>query len=143
MSEEYTPIAVRRYSVEGQPEREIVLKIGQPFQVSPPGVDWACPVVLEGLGDGHSKCVYGIDGVQAIQLAIQYARIQLEASGLPLLWMSEEPGDLGLPRAIESTVGLWFQRELEKIVEKEQRRMHEIVIELGKVRERRRGSTGP
>ncbi|XXY18801.1 hypothetical protein WME88_04005 [Sorangium sp. So ce216] len=142
MGENPTPIAVRRYSVEGQPELEITLKIGQPFPVSPPGVDWACPVALEGLGDGQVKCVYGIDGVQAVQLAMQYARNQLEASGLQLLWMNEEPGDLGLSRTIDSNVGLWFQRELEQLVENEQRRMNEIVIELGKVRERRRGSTG-
>ncbi|WP_434045419.1 MULTISPECIES: hypothetical protein [Sorangium] len=43
---------------------------------------------------------------------------------------------------LNSIFGLWFQRELEKIVENEQRRMHEIVIDLDKVRERRRGSTG-
>ncbi|WP_437992364.1 DUF6968 family protein [Sorangium sp. So ce145] len=142
MDEKDSPIAERRYSVEGQPGREIILKIGRPFEVSPPGVDWACPVVFEGLDDGCSKCVYGIDGVQAIQLAMQYARNQLEASGLQLLWMTDEPGDLGLPRPIESTLGVWFQRELEQMVESEQRRMHEIVLKLGEARERRRKSTG-
>ncbi|WP_438041624.1 hypothetical protein [Sorangium sp. So ce128] len=65
-----------------------------------------------------------------------------EASGLQLLWMTEEPGDLGLPRPIESTLGVWFQREIEQMVESEQRRMHEIVLQLGKMRERRRKSTG-
>jgi hypothetical protein len=133
------PTAVRRYGVEGEPGREIVLKIGQPFQSSPPGGEWSCPVLIEGVGDEQVKYICGVDGIQAIQQAMAYARHELDASGLSVTWLDQEPGDVGLPLSIQSTFGLWFQRRLESLVEEEERRIGEIQGELLKARTRRRG----
>jgi Domain of unknown function (DUF6968) len=133
-----SPTAVRRYSVEGEPDRTIVLKIGQPIPPSYSKGDWCCPVLIEGLGDDEIKYAYGIDGIQALQQAMAYARKELHASGLPITWLDNEPGELGLPRTIESAYGLWFQNRLEHIIETEEMRVGEMLTELLKVRARRK-----
>jgi hypothetical protein len=55
----------------------VVLEIGVPRRV--PGWDWACPVRIVGLGRRLEKVepVFAIDAVQAMQLAIEYARLML------------------------------------------------------------------
>lgn len=131
------PIATRRYGVEGDPGREIILVIGQPIQPGSANGDWACPVLISGLEMEVFKCAEGIDGIQAIQQAMMLARSELEGCGLPITWLDQEPGDIGIPLPIESSFGLWFQRKLEKIVESEVRQMVEIQEELFKARERR------
>jgi hypothetical protein len=135
----YSIIAIRRYSVDGDPSREIVVKIGEPLAPGTPQGDWACPVLVEGL-DPEIKYVEGIDAIQAIQSAMRHARNVLESSGLPITWMGGEPGDLGLPLPITSPVGLWFQRRLERMVEEETAQIGEIVMELHKFRTRNKGS---
>ncbi|WP_437596546.1 DUF6968 family protein [Sorangium sp. So ce590] len=135
--QKYKVIAVRRYSVAGEPGREIVLKIGEPIQPASPSGSWTCPVFLEGL-ESDIQYVEGIDAVQAIQSAMRYTRHALDKCGLPITWMEQEPGDIGLPLPIDSPFGLWFQRRLEKLVDDETERMGEIVAEVLKERARRK-----
>jgi hypothetical protein len=78
---------VRRFGVEGEPDRTIILKIGQPIAPGHPSGDWCCPVLIEGVGDEEIKYVEGVGGIQALQCAMTYARNVLEASGLPLTWL--------------------------------------------------------
>lgn len=42
------PIAVRRYAVVGEPDREVVVTIGKPRPDPRPGGDWMCSVLIEG-----------------------------------------------------------------------------------------------
>ncbi|WP_437950169.1 DUF6968 family protein [Sorangium sp. So ce296] len=133
----YSIIAVRRYGVEGEPGREIVLKIGEPIRPGSPSGSWACAVLLDGL-EPDVEYVEGIDAIQAIQSAMRYARHALDNCGLPITWMDQESGDIGLPLPIESPFGLWFQRRLEKLVEDEIDRVGEMVTEVLKARARRR-----
>ncbi|XYH97673.1 DUF6968 family protein [Sorangium sp. So ce1128] len=65
----YKIIAVRRYSVEGEPGREIVLKIGEAIQPNSADGSWTCPVFLDGL-ESDIQYVEGIDAIQAIQSAM-------------------------------------------------------------------------
>lgn len=131
----YAVIAARRYGVEGDPGRDIIVKIGEPLPPGTPDGDWTCPVLIEGL-DPEIRYTEGIDAIQALQSAMRHARHVLDGSGLPITWMGGEPGDLGLPLPITSPVGLWFQRRLERMVEEETARVGEIVMELHKARAR-------
>ncbi|WP_437541137.1 DUF6968 family protein [Sorangium sp. So ce367] len=135
--QKYKIIAVRRYSVEGEPGREIVLKIGEPIQPTSPSGSWTCPVLLDGL-EPDIQYVEGLDAVQAIQCAMRYARHALEKCGLPITWLGQEPGDIGLPLPIDGPFGLWFQRRLEKLVDDETERVGEIVAAALKERARRK-----
>src|SRR4051812_14714818 len=91
------PIAVRRYAVADEPGREVVLTIGKPRKDPLPNHDWSCSVLIEGIPNERRRRVHGIDAVQALRMAMVYARRELDASGLPLMWLDNEPGDVGLP----------------------------------------------
>jgi hypothetical protein len=134
MSDYPIPTAVRHFWVEGEPGRTVTMKIGQPIAPQHPSGAWACPVLIEGIGDDEVKYAEGVDGIQALQSAMMHARNALMASGLPLTWLGQEPGDIGLPLPIQSIFGLWFERRLEAMVQDEERRVAEIQQELDKVR---------
>jgi hypothetical protein len=103
-------LLVRRYSVAGQPGRAVVLIISRPERW---GEDWICSYRIDGIPDGHGSHP-GVDPLQALQLAITSARLMLDASGLPLVWMGGEPGDVGIPLPVPSTHGWKVQREWER-----------------------------
>lgn len=100
------PIAVRRYAVVGEPDREVVLTIGKPRTDPQPGGDWMCSVLIEGIPGERRRRIHGADAVQSLQLAMRYARQKLDASGLSLTWLDGEPGDLAFHCALRSG-GVW------------------------------------
>lgn len=126
------PIAVRRYGVEGQPDREIVLVIGKPIPPGTPEGTWSCPVLISGLGEEILKFQEGVDALQTLQLAQLFARQQMEASKLPITWGDGEPGHLGLYRPISSPYGLWFQRLAEQALDLAIEAVGRIVVEISR-----------
>src|SRR6185436_10846812 len=89
-------IAARRVfqSANGKP---VVLTIGVPQPV--PGSDWGCPLQITGLKTSwhRPRYVFGIDGLQALHLAMKCADAVLESTKPRLAWLGEE-GDLGMPK---------------------------------------------
>lgn len=130
------PIAVRQYDIDGEPDRKIVLTIGKPRRDPRPGGDWMCSVLIEGIPKERRRRIYGIDAVQALQLAMVYARGELDGSGLRLRWLDGEPGDVGLPLPVTGCHGFQFQRALEQSMEREVERMNEIAAAKRRDRER-------
>jgi hypothetical protein len=109
-------IAARRvYKVPGG--RPVVVTIGVPQPV--PGSDWGCPLQITGLNTTwrRPRYVFGIDGFQALHLAMQGAGMVLESASQKLEWLGQTE-DLGLPRFLP-----WLpkpqQARLEAIVERE------------------------
>jgi hypothetical protein len=90
-------IAARRVfqSPNGKP---VVLTIGVPQPV--PGSDWGCALQITGLTTGwrRPRYVFGIDGFQALHLAMKSAAAVLESTKVDLVWLGE-PGDLGMPKS--------------------------------------------
>jgi hypothetical protein len=88
-------IAARRVfqSANGKP---VVLTIGVPQPV--PGLDWGCALQITGLKAGWSRprYVFGIDGVQALQLAMKCAAAVIESTRPPLTWLDQ--GDYLMPK---------------------------------------------
>lgn len=119
------PIAVRRYDVDGEPGREVVFTIGKPRRDPRPGGDWACSVLIEGIPKERRRRIHGADAVQALQMAMVYARHELDGSGLRLKWLDGELGDVGLPLPVTGCHGFEFQRTLERSMEREVERMNE------------------
>jgi hypothetical protein len=87
-------IAVRRLSWEGSPNREVLVSIGKPAET--PGVteEFYCPIQTTGLGnDEFVTAIFGIDGLQAIELAVRFIRHRLAdinaKNGGCLRWLDE------------------------------------------------------
>ena len=96
--------------------KHIVLTIGVPRPV--PGSDWGCPLQITGLNTTwrRPQYVFGIDGLQALHLAMQCAGAVLESATRKLEWLGTE--DLGMPKFLP-----WLpkpqQDRLEAMVERE------------------------
>ena len=111
-------VAARRvFQKPGKQKRPVTLTIGVPQPV--PGSDWGCVVKITGLNRQLSRprLVFGIDGLQALYLAMQFASATLETSGYRLEWLGQE-GDLGFPRFLPN-LPKPQQDRLERIVERE------------------------
>jgi hypothetical protein len=69
--------------------RPVTLTIGVPQRV--PGSDWGCAVQITGLNSGwrRPRYVFGIDGLQALDLAMQCAGAELESASLDLAWLGD------------------------------------------------------
>jgi hypothetical protein len=109
-------IAARRVfqSADGS---AVVLTIGVPQPV--PRSDWGCAVQITGLNSAwrRPKYVFGIDGLQALQLAMKYASAVLESPKLKLAFLGHT-GELFLPKFLPELPPPERAR-LEGIVERE------------------------
>jgi hypothetical protein len=109
-------IAARRVfqSANGKP---VVLTIGVPRPV--PGSDWGCALQITGVNTSwrRPKYVFGIDGLQALHLAMKCAAAVLESVKPELAWLGTK-GDLGMPKFVPN-VPKPYQDRLEAIVERE------------------------
>lgn len=109
-------IAARRV-FESASGRPVVLTIGVPQPV--PGSDWGCPLQITGLNTTwrRPRYVFGIDGLQALHLAMQCAAAELECSKRRLEWLGQTE-DLGMPKFLP-----WLpkpqQDQLQVIVDRE------------------------
>lgn len=109
--------AQRAFRKSGNAGKAVILTIGVPERV--PGSDWGCAVQVTGL-DGwlsRPRFVFGIDGLQALHLAIQFASATLETAGCELEWLGQKD-DLGFPRVFPN-LPKPEQDRLERIVERE------------------------
>jgi hypothetical protein len=131
------PIAVRRYGVEGEPGRELVLVIGKPRKDPRLTSTWTCTVRIEGIPKQKHRRGQGVDAVQALQDAMVCARRELDASGLRLTWLDGESGALGLPLSVPTGWGLDFQRRLERYVLRESRKLARAITAAGEAKARR------
>ncbi|MGH2608961.1 MAG: DUF6968 family protein [Tepidiformaceae bacterium] len=85
-------IATRELTIHGpKGARRVVLRIGKPRRQGTGA--WACPFRIAGLGRQGVDRAYGEDAVQALQLALEVIRIQLDTSERSVTW-------LGLPVAV-------------------------------------------
>ena len=109
-------IAARRVfkAPSGKP---VVVTLGVPQAV--PGSDWGCALQITGLATPWRKpgYVFGIDGLQALHLAMECAGDVLESTNVELEWLGQNE-DLGMPRFLP-----WLpkpqQARLQAIVERE------------------------
>ena len=94
-----------------------MLAIGVPQPV--PGSDWGCALQITGLNAGwrRPRYVYGIDGLQALHLAMKCAGAVLESAKLKLEWLGQTE-DLGMPNFLPA-LPKPHQDRLEAMVERE------------------------
>jgi uncharacterized protein DUF6968 len=109
-------IAARRvfHSADGN---LVVLTIGVPRPV--PGSDWGCAVQITGLKTiwRRPKYVFGIDGIQALQLAMKCAGKVIESTKPRVTWLDQS--DWLMPRFLPDLPKRQQQDRLEAMVERE------------------------
>jgi hypothetical protein len=131
----WAPIATRTLSVVGHPRRRVVVEIGAPFQVDP---EWRCPYRIRGAGLRRARYACGEDAVQALLLSFVAVRAELLSSGMPLAWLSDQPGDVGFPSLAPMHAGFTFQRRVERLMEQAVTTEARLQIRAGKARQRAR-----
>jgi hypothetical protein len=109
-------IAARRV-FQAPAGKRVVLTLGVPEPV--PGSDWGCPVQITGLNTtwNRPRYVFGIDGLQALHLAMKCAAAMLESSKVELVWLGQK-NDLGMPKFLPE-LPKPQQDRLEALVERE------------------------
>lgn len=136
------PIAARRefQLPNGKP---VVLTIGVPQPV--PKSDWGCAVQITGIRTAlnRPRYVFGIDGLQALHLAIKCAATALESANVELAWLGET-GNLGMPKFLPDLPEPHRQR-FEAMVEREAAtfwRRAERVYKAHQLKNRNRSKAG-
>jgi hypothetical protein len=71
-------VAERRYELDGI-ENRVVVQVGKPAP-TPGGISHYCPYVIRGIGSGAIRHAEGIDGLQALQLALKMLAADLDTS---------------------------------------------------------------
>jgi hypothetical protein len=121
MSKFAAPRTIRRIAArrvfQSPDGKSVVLTIGVPQPV--PGSDWGCALQITGLNSSwrRPRYVFGIDGLQALHLAMKCAAAVLESTGPQLVWLGEQ-GDLGMPKFLPE-LPKPHQDRLEAIVDRE------------------------
>ena len=81
--QEFTPvIASRGYEVvKGEHAMELLVEIGTPVQdvETVAGFDWRCPVRYTEGTEVRERQVCGVDGLQALQLALKLVELEVQA----------------------------------------------------------------
>jgi hypothetical protein len=113
-----TPIAARRLTLvpSGRP---VLVELDAPRELRAGA--WDCAYRIRGLGRTRARRVRGADGLQALQLALEAVRRELEPFGSRLTWTGEA-GELGLPASVPDYLGGAFRRRMERLVQLETER---------------------
>jgi hypothetical protein len=73
-------IAVRRLWWEHESSRQLLVSIGKPTQSPDVEAAFYCPIQTSGFGDDEGvEAIFGVDGFQALELAIRYVGWRLSA----------------------------------------------------------------
>jgi hypothetical protein len=109
-------VTLRRKYRSAAKAAPVILELGRARRVV--GWGWAVPVRLVGLDlEGEApRPIFGMDGLQATHLALEYARLRLRASGLEFYWL-EPNDDLGLPQSIARMLPYRTRRRLETLLD--------------------------
>jgi hypothetical protein len=114
-------VATRRFrSASGS---DVIVTVYQPHLIQ--SEQWKCGFTILGLPEALEDSSYGVDSLQAVEMAFQGIRVHLERSGETLTWLDGEPGYLGIARIIPDSHGTRIERHLTKLVEEELARLLE------------------
>jgi hypothetical protein len=84
LPDDLDPVVERRFERHGAHGVTAVrLCLGRPERDPVPGGDWRCRVVIAGMPQPVDRYAYGIDGLQALTLALEMAAADLRYARLP------------------------------------------------------------
>ena len=120
--------------------KPVVVTLGVPQAV--PGSDWGCPLQITGLKTTwrRPRYVFGIDGLQALHLAMKCADAVLQSAKLKLEWLGQTE-DLGMPKFLPP-LPKPHQDRLEAMVEREATKFWRSVERAHKAKSTRLAKSG-
>jgi hypothetical protein len=134
-----TIIATRRLA-QASSKQPVTVELGRPRRRRTG--EWACPYRIRGLVKDRSGLAYGVDSVQALHLALEAIRLDLEPFRAQLTWFRGEPGELFLPRYVPYYFGEAFALKLGKLIDEELRRENRRIRERTRRRSQKRKAKG-
>ena len=127
--------------------KRIIVRLGMPRKEEPSGTRrkgelpaWLCPFQIWGIGRSRVERALGLDAVQALQIAMQAIRVQLERHANGATWAGGERGDPGFPQVVPS-FGLVFDRRMSRIIAREEKLFVRQVLRKRREARRREQTT--
>jgi hypothetical protein len=121
-------VATRQLRDAERPDVPVELRLYMP---EPDGEDWSCSFEVVGLDEPISHRGYGVDALQALQIALELARLELDKSGRTLLWLGEVRGS-GIYRTVAHGFGAGFgdlmDEHLNGVIDREMERLSSELI---------------
>jgi hypothetical protein len=110
------PAIVERVFVD-ESGNSVTIAIDQPHPDPDPTGDWICTYRV-GEAAGHA---HGVDGLQALLLAVEGARLDAAKLSRPWTWLGvrRAAGDVGIPRTVPDYFGRAFARKIERFIDQE------------------------
>lgn len=90
---------------------------------------WECRFLIRGVGTAQVRRVEGVDSLQALLLAIEGARVTLDATGR-FTWLEIDPEKAGsaIPRYIPTHQGPRFEARINLAIERESKRYYQRIL---------------
>ena len=111
-----SPIATR-YLARADTGAAVIVQLG--LQRRCRTGEFECPYRVRGLGRAKIGRALGEDSVQALQLAFEALRLELEPHATILTWYGGEPGEIGFPQYVPYALGGRFRKRLEAQLSRE------------------------
>jgi hypothetical protein len=108
-------VAERLFELNGQP-RSVRVRIRKPRRDPKTGNHW-CTFEVSGLAKAMAFKVWGIDSLQALQLAVRAAGELLREEGHDITWCGEH--DLGFPRMYPAFLPAAAHSRIERMIDRE------------------------
>jgi hypothetical protein len=92
------------------------VRIGTPRKQ---GQNWVCAFDVSGIGLRQPVLAYGVDGVQALVMALSGIRATIDKSDVSWSWVHGQKGYTGFPSFVPMGFGVAFTRKLERLMDRE------------------------
>jgi hypothetical protein len=96
--------------------------------------EWECPYRIRGVKTKNPQRALGEDAVQALELVLQWIRLELEPHSSGLTWTSE-PGEIGFHQFYPDIFGPVVRRRVTRLIDRELaregRRLKRRAVRLG------------
>jgi len=111
-------MAERRYEIVGRPGQHALVRVRKPARDARRG-DYRCSVEWVRPEEKELFECWGIDSMQALQLAIQAAATLVDGYQARLRWKGSTEGYLGFPRSYPEFLPKSLLRKLERMIDRE------------------------
>lgn len=112
----FTLVVAMRYLARTDTGAPVTVQLGRPRQRRTG--EFECPYRVRGLGRVRVGRALGEDSMQALQLAFEAVRIELEPHAALLSWYGAS-GETGFPQYVPYSLGVRFRTRLERMIRRE------------------------
>ncbi len=110
------PLIAERVFEHGGRPRAVRVRMRKPRR-DPKTGDYWCTFEISGLAENLEFKVWGVDSLQALQLAVRAAGELLREKGHGLTWCGDQ--ELGFPRTYPSFLSATAQARIERMIDRE------------------------